>query len=367
MSKILFVIDSLVSGGAQRQMVELAKGFKERGHEVIFITYHEINFFKPQLEKEAILVKTIEEPNYIKRLFKMRKAIRNEKPDAVLAFLQASSFIATFAGFPYRKWRLVVGERNAKPEILTSKTARLYRWFHLFPTYIVGNSHANIDLVKKVNPLLRKEKLKVIYNIVSIPEGKSVDGVTLNKEKAKVKVVIAARYTYQKNLEGLIEALKLLPEAYKSNLQIDWYGRKSEDNKTISTNQEKIEAYHLQNVIRLHDATTEIIEKYKQADFIALVSHFEGFPNTICEAMALKKPVIVSRVSDVPFFIKEEVNGFMCESRNSNSIKNAFIKAMDSTEEQRREMGINNYKIARKEFDKGPIVEKYLKLLQHEE
>ena len=38
--KILCVIDSLGSGGAQRQLVGLAIGFKERGHEVSFLVYH---------------------------------------------------------------------------------------------------------------------------------------------------------------------------------------------------------------------------------------------------------------------------------------------------------------------------------------
>jgi len=66
--KLLCVIDSLGSGGAQRQIVELAKGFKKKGHRVQFLTYHDINFFKPQLDRIDIPVQTILEPNYVKRL-----------------------------------------------------------------------------------------------------------------------------------------------------------------------------------------------------------------------------------------------------------------------------------------------------------
>lgn len=115
--KILCFIDSLGTGGAQRQMVEVAKGFKEKGHEVSFLTYHNINFFKPELDKHSIPVKTIEESNYVKRLFKIRKIIRKHQPDAVLSFLEAANFMATLAGFPSRKWKLVVGERSANPAI----------------------------------------------------------------------------------------------------------------------------------------------------------------------------------------------------------------------------------------------------------
>src|SRR5699024_7191018 len=115
--KILCFIDSLGPGGAQRQLVQLAKGFKERGCEVSFLTYHEINFFKPELNKIGIPVQTIVEPNYFKRIIKIRKAIRNEKVDAVLSFLEGANFMATFAGVPFRKWNLVVGERSPNPAI----------------------------------------------------------------------------------------------------------------------------------------------------------------------------------------------------------------------------------------------------------
>ena len=45
--RILCVIDSLGSGGAQRQMVSLAQGMVARSHEVEFFVYHpELDHFK---------------------------------------------------------------------------------------------------------------------------------------------------------------------------------------------------------------------------------------------------------------------------------------------------------------------------------
>ena len=50
--KILCVIDSLGSGGAQRQMVNLARGFKSKGYDVeMLIYYPQLNFFRPEVEK----------------------------------------------------------------------------------------------------------------------------------------------------------------------------------------------------------------------------------------------------------------------------------------------------------------------------
>src|SRR5690606_12315152 len=126
--------------------------------EVSFLTYHNINFFKSELDNYQIPIKTIIEPNYLKRLFRVRKAIRREQPDAVLSFLEAANFMATVAGFPYRKWKLVVGERSANPNILTSKKLRFYRKCHIFTDYVVGNSYQNLEIVKKVIPTIRNEK-----------------------------------------------------------------------------------------------------------------------------------------------------------------------------------------------------------------
>src|SRR5690606_12695247 len=138
------------------------------------------------------------------------------------------------------------------------------------------------------------------------------------------------------NLEGLIEAIHFLPMKYKKQIKIDYYGRKEGSEKIVQQSVKKIQEYHLEDIVKLNDATSAIFEKYQRADFVALVSHHEGFPNTICEAMALKKPVIVSRVSDIPLLIKEDINGFLCESKDIHSIKEAFIKAIGSTQEQRQ-------------------------------
>lgn len=360
--KILCVIDSLGTGGAQRQLVELAKGFKEKGHEVSFLTYHNINFFKPELDKHSIPVKTIEESNYVKRLFKIRKVIRKHQPDAVLSFLEAANFMATLAGFPSRKWKLVVGERSANPAILSNRKLRFYRKAHFFANYIVGNSHKNIELVKKIIPSINKDKLKVIYNSVEIPEQHNFS----MSESESTSIVIAASYRTVKNLNGLIQALHLLPSEYKAKLKINWYGNISMDNAYYRTQQEKINQLGLKEVLILNDKTNQINKKYANADFVGLFSHFEGFPNTICEAMAMGKPVIVSKVSDVPLFIKEDVNGFLCDSQNPKTIKEAIIKAIESTAEQREKMGENNYLTAREVFNRDAIVEAYLKLLSNE-
>lgn len=357
--KILCFIDSLNSGGGQRQMVNLAIGFKERGHEVIMLNYHALNFFKSQLDSHNIPVKTVSQPNYLKRLFRIRSIIRSEKPDAVLSFLSAANFMATFSGLPNRNWTLVVGERSANPNIVKSLKQRFYRFFHIFPDYIVANSYANLELIKKANPFLKGNKLKVIYNIININHTSKV--IRINSDKTHI--VIAARYVHIKNLGGLIKAVAGLPQIYKEKLHIDWYGN-IENNSYYDDSKLSIQEYNLQNVIKLHNRTHEVYNKYIEADFVGLFSKYEGFPNTICEALALQKPVICTNVSDIPLFLKEGENGFFCEYNQTESIKQALIRAIDSSEEERLKMGVNNRKIVESKFKREDIIDQYIELFK---
>lgn len=359
--KILCFIDSLGSGGAQRQLVELGKGFKARGHEVLFLTYHDITFFKPDLEAAHIPVKTVIERNYLKRIFKIRKAIRHEKPDAVLSFLEPANFMATLAGFPYRNWKLVVGERSANPMIYKSIKKIVFRWFHLLADHIVANSQANLKMVKKISPFLNSNKCHTIYNIVNVPSL----NVNKNSSTLKTKIVIAASYRKIKNTQNLIKAVSKLPVELKNKLEIEWYGAANTDYYTAMLN--LVEEKNLKEVIKLNDTTSRIYEKYSAADFVGLFSLHEGFPNTICEAMALGKPVVVSKVSDIPIFVKDEINGFLCDGKDINSIEKSLIKTIQTNEFTKSKMGKINSEIAHKNFNKSAIIEAYLQLLTNHE
>lgn len=358
--KILCFIDSLGAGGAQRQLVELAKGFHDRGYEVSFLTYHEINFFKPELDAIGIPVKTIVEPNYLKRMIKIRKAIRAAHPDAVLAFLEAAAFMATFAGFPRRKWKLIVGERSANPKILTSPKLRFYRFYHLFSDYVVANSHANMDLVRKANPFLPDRKCKVIYNIPSQPQ--TPVKASSPRQDGKTRIVVAASYRPVKNLDGLIEAVRLLSPEDQSKLEIHWYGSIN-DQTYYDTCVQNIKKYQLDSIFHLHPPTQNIHQKYADADFVGLFSHHEGFPNTICEAMVMGKPVIATNVSDIPLIIEEGKNGYLCDSKINNSIKIAINKGITCETSKFDNMTKYNKELIETVFDKKEILKTFEELL----
>lgn len=357
--KILCVIDSLGSGGAQRQLVELAKGFKERGYTVSFLVYHEENFFKGVLVERNIPVDLIIESNYVRRLFKIRKYIRKGNYDVVLSFLEAANFICEFAGFPFRSWKLIVGERSANPDILSWGRRRFYRWFHLFADYVVGNSHENLKMVRRINPFLPSHKCRVIYNLIDFNYWKPASDYSANTNE-NFHLVVVASHQYLKNAKGLIEGVANLSESEKKRVKVNWYGdERSDDSLQDALN--LIDQLGLQDIFNFYNATNDIMNKMQYADVIGLFSLYEGLPNAICEAMILGKPIISSSVSDIPLLLSSNRNCIF-DPHNPRDIARSLNYVLSLSSEELQKLGESNRLAGRLLFDKTKIISSYLAL-----
>lgn len=361
--KILCVIDDLGSGGAQRQLVNLAVGFKERGHDVSFLVYHSADFFQEILKKNNITIYEIIESSYLKRFLKMRRFIRNGNFDSVLSFLEAANFICELAGLPWRRWKLVVGERSAKPAILKSFKLRFYRWFHLLADYVVANSHENLKMVRKINPLLPSKKCKVIYNLVDFEKWKP-DSVYTYRYDGKFRLVVAASHQYLKNLNGLIRAVDLLSAKEKEQLVVEWYGD-NVDGKYFDNSYpealELIDKLNLCSNFNFYPATHNLPKVFKTANAVGIFSFYEGLPNTVCETMVAGKPVIASDVSDIKILINNE--NLICNPNNLDSIKTVLSYLISCTEQTLIEISNKNKILGQSLFNANKNINEYLRIM----
>lgn len=357
--KILCVIDSLGSGGAQRQLVNLAVGFKEIGHDVSFLVYHDINFFERILDEFNIPIYKVIDSNYFTRVLRMRSFIRKGNFDSVLSFLETANFICEISGFPRRKWKLVVGERSANPRILKSFKLKFLRWFHLFSDNVVSNSQVNLDLVRKINPFLKEKKCHVIYNIVDYDKWKPNPNYHFRKD-GKLNLIVVASHQYLKNLDGLIEAVNILDKDEKEQLKISWYGGLRNDNSK-DKGIEKIEKLNLSDIFHFYDSTLEIHNKVNEADSLGLFSFYEGLPNSICEALSVGKVIIASRVSDIPLLVND--NNLLFNPTSMNEIQKVLKYLLHISENEFELISNRNIKKAKELFNKEIIIDKYLHLL----
>ena len=355
---VLCVINNLIGGGAQRQLIGLAIEFKKRGNKVVFLVYEPTDHFKGFLMTNDIKYVCIESRGVFDRVLKIRKYIRANKFDAVISFLQTPNFICEVAALPFKKWKLIVGERNANPNIMKSSKSKILRFLHMFADYVVSNSHENIRMVKKLNPILPEKKIRVVYNMVDFEKWSYDD--TYKYDESKFKLVIAASHLYSKNLNGVIEAVNLLSSKEKNKLRIEWYGNENIDD-SLQRGLAKIESYGLTENISVFPATLDIASKMKAAHCVGLFSFYEGLPNVVCEAMSLGKPVLASAVSDVPFLIEDT---FLCDPKSPKSIAKKISYMISLTSDELFEIGRRNNEKALTMFQKDKIVDTYLELMR---
>ena len=192
MKKILFFIDNLGSGGAQRQIVNIASALKQRGYNVEVLVYQDYPFYKPLLDKKEIPVTLIDAKSKISRIVRVRKYINKAHADVVVAFLETPCFIACVSKIGHKKWKLITNELSAKLSTFTSRRNKLFNWFERFSNAKVANSHNAIDMWRKYYPQYEK-KYSVIYNPVSIPQ-EWVEYPHEYRKNGKLRLTVAASY-----------------------------------------------------------------------------------------------------------------------------------------------------------------------------
>ena len=90
---------------------------------------------------------------------------------------------------------------------------------------------------------------------------------------------------------------------------------------------------------------------------------FEGFSNSIGEAICSGRPVICSDVSDNSVMVQEE-NGFLFNPTDEADMLSAFIKLLNTPIENLHQMGIKSRERAEQLFNVEKFTESYISLIE---
>ncbi len=113
------------------------------------------------------------------------------------------------------------------------------------------------------------------------------------------------RFTREKQMNLLIDAVALLPQHFK--LLLVGSGRREGELMRLAN--ERIPGRHA--FISAHDYLGDY---YRAMDAFSLVSSHEGFGLVIPEAMMCERPVIVTNVGCVPEVIRDRINGIVVDA-----------------------------------------------------
>ncbi len=145
---------------------------------------------------------------------------------------------------------------------------------------------------------------------------------------SKISFVCVARFNLQKNLENLVLAFKDLPYPLTIIGEGELKPKITELINSLSLNH-----IHLQGKVK-NDELPGLLSRHSH--FI-LVSHFEGNPKALLEAMSLGMICVTSHVPGIREIIEDGKNGFLSTGIDSDSIRQAVLRSIDA-EVQVREL-----------------------------
>lgn len=360
MKKILCLIDGLtIGGGAERQMIGLVAMLHQDGYDVTLASYYKHNsdeYLINTYQFASVLIPT--SSNKLSKLVAVHNFIKNNGFDIVIAYKDGPTIIGCISKILGGKFKLVVSERNTTQSL--NKHDKIKFFFYRWADLIVPNSQTQGVYLGKHFPLL-KSKISVITNFTDTELFKPFDN--LSNTTNVINILIVARLAYQKNTLRFLNVVNRLRDNF-SNIHIKWIGRASYGEDCYAQEvKTKYDELALGDTLEFLNATHEISKAYQNCDVFCLPSLFEGYPNALCEAMSCGKPVVASRVSDVPYIVEEGVNGFLFDPLDENDMYNQIVKVCSMSREQLEQMGRINRKYAIEYFSKDSFINKYKKII----
>lgn len=357
MDKILCYIDSLGAGGAQRQLVGLAKELSTKGYDVTICVYADIPFYVHEIKDTNIRYKYLSKAqNKFLKLFYTYKYIKELKPDCVISFLEMPSIIMCIIKIVLKKFKLIVSERNT-----TQKITRLDRMrFYLFKQadYIVSNSYTQDKFIKRNFPFLSNKCLPII-NFVDTEKFNMVK----HEMSDLVKFIVAASISPSKNTLNFIQSIKdVINEGY-TNFEVNWYGIVDHNDTYYIQCEKVITENNLSKFIKLLPKTIDICQKYHESDFFCLPSIYEGTPNALTEALSCGIPSICSDVSDNSHYVIDSYNGFLFNPKSSASMASAIIKCLELRTEEYLLFAQRSRATAVEQFNINKFANSYINLI----
>lgn len=156
-------------------------------------------------------------------------------------------------------------------------------------------------------PLL-KQKTIVIKNLMPVKDIKS-KGQNNEKPYPCVEFISVGRLSEEKAYERLINILsRLYNEGYKFKWKIIGDGPLKENLKKV------IQENGLENVVFLLGHKANPYKYIQKAQVFALLSNYEGMPNTIYESLILKTPILATNVGGISEQVQEGVSGWLVEN-----------------------------------------------------
>lgn len=307
MKKILFVIESLGRGGAEKVLTTILRHLDKNKFDVTVLIVVETGEYIDEVKKYSKVQSILPDYNKLNNVIdKVKYKIEYKKiykinPKKIYTKYIKEKYDVEIAFVEGYVTKLVMGSPNLNSKkicwvhIDMEKNPYADRYFKTIEeekeTYkrydkIVGVSNSVKEVFEKKFEL--KERVTTIYNPIDKKEilEKSQEKITIKKGK-KIRIVTVGRLEHQKGYDRLIKALGIIKKE-TSNFQVWILGEGSMRQEL----EELIHINNLENEVKLLGFIKNPYPFIEAGDAFVCTSRAEGYSLVIAEAMILGKPVL---------------------------------------------------------------------------
>lgn len=323
---IIFIIDTMLAGGAQKVLLSHANYLTKVGHNVTIVSLKKAN--KYNISKDINFIELIElDETITSNIFYILQelAIIVKLSDIIIGF---SSFIVNYISFTLSKLYevpLLICLRN-----LLSGHIKDY------PTMIDINSDILKSILKNSSIMVQSDVIKqdIIENfnvndknisILANPIDSKISKAQLNSTKS-IDFIVVGRLEKQKNPKLILKAFAKIKAKIEKNISIHFIGEgKLQENLKQLSAELDIE----KNII-FHGHKNNTLELINSAKYLILASTHEGLSNVILEAFSQKTPVLASDIKPTQVLVKDKKTGILFKNNDSDDLADKMLYCLNN-------------------------------------
>ena len=377
-TKILLAVPNLDGYGVQHDIRTLMKYWDHDRFEVKMLLHSRTGDFADQFPPDMASVEIdkysskIPKVRVISRLDGYRRAINEEKPDAVISFVPFCNYGCIWAKITSKhRFGLAVSEHAHVSAAMTDKQnmgnffMRVYRltFKSLYNSKFVDvvkciAEESRQDLIK--NHGIKEEKTILIHNPVPMEEvskkgAEAVEHPWFKDGQGRLPVLInVGRISVQKQQDVLIKAFARAKKEIDCRLVIVGGGDQKEL-KDIASELGVSESVYFVGFDR------NPWKWMAKSNLFVLSSIWEGLPCVLTEAMTLGLPVVSTKCPSGPReMLLEGQAGYLCEVGDMEGLAEKIVYALKNKEETRSRAEFAKKNLYR--FEPTTVVKKYEEL-----
>ena len=328
-----FISRSDTIGGSQRHVLDISSHLKKEGHSVTVISGPH-GAFTDLLIDHGIGVYSIDslssEPSFFgfvddfKTGIALCRIIKENNIELIACHSSKSGLIGRVCAkiMGIKSVYTLHGVQFA-PGVATVK--RMYVWlFEIlarpFSQHVIAVSYCDARLALRSH-IISKKRLSVIPN--SVNDRGSVN--SNRKFLLPLKIVVPARLDKQKDHRTLLKALSKLKHK-------DWMVDLLGDGPYDQNLKAFVDELGISDKVNFAGLVPNVIPFMEQSDLVMLITHYEGLPIAILEAISLGIPVIASDVGGVSEAVIDGENGFLVERKDVEGIMESLNTLFENPE-----------------------------------